>query len=372
MLSGRPITTTEQWRRWIAGRIAGHAGLPPPATPDVPRILALAEAEGVTALLAHCLAEGPGNTQDNVLLPRLHAAALSRAGLLLLREQEVVRCLRLLGEAGLDVILLKGEALAYSLYAQPHLRSRSDVDILVQGRGGIARAWAVLERAGYERKPTLQGRFTGFQLACRRHLADGVEIQLDIHRQINDFTWFAQRLPVPELMANTETCRLAGMEVNCLDPRYALLHACIHRLTNRPHGTENRLVWLYDIHLLAQAQSARWPAFIALARDKGMARICLQALEAARGYFDTDVDTGALAVAAASEPAGLSEASTRWQLYFADWYNNPGWGNKLAQLREHLLPSPGYMREKYGVSSAVLLPVYYLRRLLQGVVRRRG
>jgi hypothetical protein len=352
----------------MAATIAG-VSRPPPAPPDVTEVLALAEAEGVSALLAHRLGEHGGLPPETTLLPRLHAVALSRAALSLRREQETVRCLRLLRESGLAFILLKGEALAHSLYERPDLRSRSDIDILVAGRDAMERAWAVFEGEGYLRKNTLQGRFTGFQVAFHRQLADGVEIQFDIHREINDFTWFARRLPFAELLENTGTVSLAGEAFRGLDHRYALLHACVHRLTNRPHGTDNRLLWLYDIHLLAQAQSAQWQAFVSLAREKQMARICLHALEAARDYFNTDVDVHALAVAAADEPVGLGAASTRWQFYVADWRHNPGWGNKLVQLREHLLPSPGYMREKYRVRHAFLLPFYYVKRILQGLFK---
>ena len=48
------------------------------------------------------------------------------------REGELRRLLRAFGDAGADVLLIKGAHLAYSVYADPALRPRNDTDILVR------------------------------------------------------------------------------------------------------------------------------------------------------------------------------------------------------------------------------------------------
>jgi len=46
------------------------------------------------------------------------------------RVVELREVLAALAGAGLPVLLLKGAALAYTLYPEPHLRDRSDTDLL--------------------------------------------------------------------------------------------------------------------------------------------------------------------------------------------------------------------------------------------------
>ena len=56
----------------------------------------------------------------------------------------VGRAVRMLGEAGVATVVMKGTALAYSLYDDPSLRPRGDSDILV--RCSAARASGVFDK----------------------------------------------------------------------------------------------------------------------------------------------------------------------------------------------------------------------------------
>ena len=49
----------------------------------------------------------------------------------LLRKHELVRVLEALARAEVATLLLKGTALAYSLYPAPTLRPRADTDVLI-------------------------------------------------------------------------------------------------------------------------------------------------------------------------------------------------------------------------------------------------
>src|SRR6266436_1779063 len=51
---------------------------------------------------------------------------------------------------GIDLLLIKGAALAYTHYASPHLRPRDDIDLLIR-RADLERASAMLVSIGYER-----------------------------------------------------------------------------------------------------------------------------------------------------------------------------------------------------------------------------
>jgi len=367
-LNNQPPQSREQLRLWIAGRLSGRS-LAPLAESLAALLPDVARAEGVSSLLLECLRRNESGALCPDVMRQLVNAERDGVGNDLLRAEEVRRVLAALRDSGVEFLLLKGEALAHSLYPQSHLRSRSDVDLLFDGGTGAERAWEILQSLGYQRSPTLQGRFVGFQFTCQRRIAGGVEMQFDIHREICDLTWFSRRLCFADMMACAQVVSLQGVTVSVPDWPHALLHACLHRVLNKQHGTENRLVWLYDIHLLCERLGDRWPEFVALARELDMARICLQAVCEARRCFTTTVDLAALADAARVENPGLANARSRRQLYLLDWWHNPGLGNKFVQLREHLFPGSRYMRAKYGVNHRVALPYYYLKRLVQGLLK---
>ena len=62
---------------------------------------------------------------------------------------ELARILRLLGDAGIPVMPLKGIALGESLYGDPALRVLSDIDVLVPAKN-VAEAFHLLLSSGYE------------------------------------------------------------------------------------------------------------------------------------------------------------------------------------------------------------------------------
>ncbi len=86
---------------------------------------------------------------------------------------------------------------------------------------------------------------------------------------------------------------------------HALLLACMHRGTHRhnpyyvsgePHTGGDRLIWLYDLHLLAESFGEHdWQSFIARADAKGLRGICADGLATAHQCFATNVPEYAFA-----------------------------------------------------------------------------
>lgn len=64
------------------------------------------------------------------------------------RHQLLLQILQLLQEARLDVLVLKGAALSYTLYPDPALRPMRDIDLLLPGEAAD-RAHALLKEAGF-------------------------------------------------------------------------------------------------------------------------------------------------------------------------------------------------------------------------------
>jgi hypothetical protein len=351
--------------------------LPLPSTlteSDLHRLIDTSENEGVTSLLRNQLQKsGHLDSLPAALTEQLRTQELQYVALNLKRQNEVKEVLQLLQSQELDFLLMKGEALASTIYDAPHLRTRCDTDLLFRDKETTEKAWLVLEKAGYTRERTLEGKFVGYQFSCGRFLGTGMTNTFDIHNQISDYVSIAKKFSFDELNHSAVSLNYCGLQAKCFNSVYALLHASLHRISNRPLAIQDRLIWLYDIHLLCTSLShSEWEAFCCLSEEKTMASVCLEGIKQSVHYFHTEIPTAfflTLTVLAKKEPRGLNDMNRRWQMYAYDWLHNEGAVNKMRQLTEHLFPSPQYMMWKYQVTSRAPLLYYYLKRILQGIIK---
>src|SRR5215471_10262975 len=82
------------------------------------------------------------------LRQRLEKEAATASVLDLIREQELRRVLMHLNEHRIEVLLLKGVPIAYTLYQSPVLRPRGDTDLLIRDRD-MPRLVPILRELGY-------------------------------------------------------------------------------------------------------------------------------------------------------------------------------------------------------------------------------
>jgi hypothetical protein len=125
-------------KAWLAALLRGAE--PGPA-PEESVLLDTARAEGVLALCHDRLRRSPAWEH----YPETLRAALTRhtyqeVAVEMMRAAELREVLTALARAGLPVLLLKGAALAHTLYPEPHLRERCDTDLLLPSRNEAERA----------------------------------------------------------------------------------------------------------------------------------------------------------------------------------------------------------------------------------------
>jgi hypothetical protein len=139
----------------------------------------------------------------------------------------------------------------------------------------------------------------------------------------------------------------------------------------------DRLIWLHDIHLLANALTpAEWAGFCRLAEQKGVAAVCLEGLISAERALHTAIprvvrDSLAAAPANAAPSAYLLRAR-QFGRAWRDWKAVPGAGPKLSYLIARTLPSAKFIRAKYPSRRHSPLALLYLRRMIDLVRARPG
>jgi len=310
-------------------------------------------------------------------IPSAHGPPRSVVAGELVRAHEITQVLDALAADHVFPILLKGAALAYTVYPSPSMRPRVDTDLLI-GRDQIAATRDLLTRRGYVEATMSEGEFVFGQFHMTKIDGWGVEHVFDIHWRISSQSLFASVLTYDEVHAAAVTVPGLGAHARAAAPAHALLLACVHPVMH--HRNTRRPIWFRDIDLLVRRMSdEELHRFARLAVDKRMARICVHQLSIAIQQFQSPVPSAVITLlnsAPKREPAAVYlRPRRRWHHeLFWNIRNLPGLGNRLRLLREVLFPNPDYMLHSYGLGARgiVLLPLLYAHRCAHGVIKVIG
>lgn len=302
---------------------------------DAREFLAACDRHGATPLVASRLAGLES-------LARIHAAHE------VVRRREVDSLLERFERARIPLLVFKGEALARTHYRDPALRPRCDTDVLIE-RERMDDAARVLAEAGYREEPNSGGETISRQRIWTRTAALGIRHSIDLHWALSNRARYAGAFSFGELWSRGVA--LHGAHVRMPSESDALLIAALHLAAH--HRGDERLIWIYDIHLLRGAMSEEVRA---MARERGIEEALDRALALAERWFG---DGNAVAARRGSAVRDFVD----------DLRFTRGARGKLRLLREHLLPPGDYVLRKYGATSRAMLPLLYVRRAVAGSAR---
>lgn len=214
------------------------------------------------------------------------------------------RLLTVLAQAGIETMLLKGGALAVTVYGDPTLRPMSDLDVLVptaRARDAIDR----LERAGWAPRAAITPGYIRMQ-----HAADLIEragaLKCDLH-------WHAYweccaPLADVELWTSSAPLDFQGVATRALAPADQLLHVCVNgsRRARRPN-----LLWVPDAMSLLRAGGIDWERLVSQAAARRLALRTRTMLAYLRGTFGAPVPSAVLARLAEVRISRLERAEYR-------------------------------------------------------------
>jgi Uncharacterised nucleotidyltransferase len=208
-----------------------------------------------------------------------------------------------------------------------------------------------------------------------RREASGIRHVFDFHWKISNRQAVADTLTFEGIDGEAASIPELGPFGRGPSRVHALTLACVHRIAH--HSADERLIWLYDIHLLAGSLSApETEAFIRLARERSVTLICADGLLASRRVLGTPLPAGLLerltpaGVAAAGEASAvlLTDEPTLARELLSD-LKAVSWPDRVRLIREHAFPSASYMSAAYTVSNRAWLPALYTHRLVRGAWR---
>lgn len=347
---------------------------------EAEEILSRTVYHGVHALMYESLEDAP--SWPPALLHGLRTQSLMQAMWELQHQQVLKEALAALSTAQVEPVLIKGTAMAYGLYPSPVLRTRGDTDLLIPLEARH-RAHDALVGAGFVRHGETPGELHSYQASYVYAKTDGNAHIIDLHWKINNSEVLSQLFAFEEL--REERSELPPLGPNAWRPSHvhSLLVTCVHRSTHRQnayyvqdqaHYGDDRLIWTYDIHLLASSfTAADWSDAQRLCRSKQVCGVVLDGLVTSRACFRTDIPADFLA---ALTQAGDEEISARYLnspklvQQWMDFRALPRTRDRLQYLAELFFPPSNYIRQKYPATPARWIGWLYLRRIGSGMLTR--
>jgi hypothetical protein len=237
------------------------------------------------------------------------------------RNQAHLQAIALLRErfdkSGVDMVLLKGAALAQTTYRDPALRPFADIDLLVHARD-IDSARIILFDSGYALAPELLSEsFNRKYHANLPFVRQGERpVHIELHWKLTDsFSGIAfdhealirraQRQPGGKVLSTEDTLvYLAAHLDNHGYLNRAMLEQAARAAFPLDELSANRLIWFTDLHELIAAREVDWPLVKQHADESGAAGALGVTLRWLQKLLGTAIDTNVL--------HDLPPAAPRW------------------------------------------------------------
>ena len=372
-------------RKFLAAALRKDVVSWPPAWADPQAIEAAGHGaifHGVGGLLVEQDRVNP--TWPERFIDLLRNEARARAMWELRHRQLLTEVLANFAEQAIPCLIMKGTAVAYDLYPNPSARSRGDTDLLVD-LPDVAAAKALLAELGYV-GGVLGGVTSEFSLqqVWIPSLPDGGYHTIDLHWQVMNAPSLRDVLKFADCWAHSRPLPRLSPKARTMDPVRLMIHTCLHRAMqcNAAYVVDGatyfdpwRLIWLWDIHLMAQAFGERdWSTFLLLTGEMGVSRPCLDALQAVHADFGTEVPVDVkMGLERAAAGQRLSPYFVRSPALVRAWHDLrsvAGVPKKLRYMLSRVVTTEQFLRGKYPGGANLPLPLLYGRRLLDLVWRK--
>ncbi len=252
-------------------------------------VLRAAQVTGLTAPIesrlrrAGLLVGLPPAVQAAWRTERRHAVAAFAA-----QGQLLARIGAAFAAAAVPMRLLKGSALAHTVYPEPPARHVGDIDLWV-APADLPRALALLPALGLL-MPQWDSRPARFLLAFGKEILFQPPddpppfLMVDLHWHPVASWWLRAVLHIPEeqLFATTQPLTIGGQRYLTLAPTETLFYLCLHSgLGHRYEG----LRWLVDLAAVLDGGEVDWTRLNDLIADSGTGVILWRALDLLDGWL---------------------------------------------------------------------------------------
>jgi Uncharacterised nucleotidyltransferase len=274
-----------------------------------------------------------------------------------------------LTSARISAVLLKGAALAETVYPLPVLQHSHYLDILVND-DDLPRTVNLFTSLGFTRSSDqAAGRWKKYELVHESGLP------LLLHRRLFALPFF--QIPVEEFWARNRIQMISGVPTRLLNPADNLFHICASVFDA---GRHDSLRWVCDAwFIIHHCPDLDWDLLISCACRSHTALPLFVTVsylaDALKAPIPSRVLTQLRNAASEADKIGREaalfsvQASSRGGL-MKILRSCSDWRTSLSVVQWALFPSPAYLRWFHEVRSSWLLPMYYPYRPLRYTVRQ--
>lgn len=198
----------------------------------------------------------------------------------LVKFNELEKVLRVFQDHGIPVIVLKGAALANSVYDSIGERPMCDVDLLILKQDRL-RILSILETAGYQIESLPPKKFHPFSNNLMGEISFNSKSggKFDLHWELTNAEWVRKiiRLDMDTLWRSSQPLEINRVKTLQLSTVDTLLHICLHLMVSAyTHRVAERDI----VALVNHHQPFPWQAFLERATDFHVKTACYFAIEA--------------------------------------------------------------------------------------------
>jgi hypothetical protein len=346
------------------------------STADWDELIRQSRRHSVTPLLYYRIkAIDPAPGIPAQVIQKLREIYLFSAESSIKRYHELSKWLRSIQNEGIQVIVLKGAALAELIYPNIALRPMFDVDLLIKAED-FWRIDEILSGAGFksDKRILLSKR----HIYWVRHIAYmSKAIQLELHPGIYE-------LPNLRPWANVAHAKIASVDTLVLGPEDLLLHTCIHLLDHMyiREDLSGYLIWWYDIASILKfyQEELNWDYVMRVVEEHeieaSINRVLRATSEWAGSYVPAEVlgqlaDDGVfISLNDIMNQRQVQKSKTASLLPYIPFISGiRSIKGRIYHVFRSVLPCREYMMHRYAVKTPNSLYFYYFVRMGLGVVK---
>ena len=289
--------------------------------------------------------------------------------------KELATVLHTLKTAGVEVIVLKGAALAEMIYGNIAARPMSDLDLLIHPEN-LSLTRQVLAKLGYT--ATGVDMQTGFTEEFRNegtfYKQGIVDIYIDLHWRLISPVYYQRRFGTDWFWETCLPVKINQSPALILGCEAEVLYLCAHLML---HHDGKSLLWLHDIAAVINfyGEKIDWELVISKAKEYNLVLSLQKILWRVANDWNVSIPVEVLNKLRVLKPSRNEVLTYIWQhqimalRLFADVAGAKDWRLRLRIVWDTLFPSREYMQHRYKIRHPLLLPFYYSYRLLRGFRR---
>ncbi len=278
-------------------------------------------------------------------------------------QETVSLVIEALNKAGVESVVMKGTALAYSLHAEPATRRRGDTDLLVRPKDQ-SRTRAIFLELGWYRKDDPHGLY--YQEGWLHDAAGFFVHAIDLHWEPTDRPVLQSTLPIDAFFEDKRALPSLHEVAFRPDPGLMMLHATINQKWHALHGYDSeggrlasasRLIWSVDFDLLCKSMEPQdWERLQSRCKAHAVGPLVAEALRGMATDLHCSVPE---AVLSELEEMPMDDTLARYfanpdglTQFWIDLRSARTWEQKSRLLRTRAFPPREHLLEKYpGASS---------------------